>query len=70
MRSSHSGLLLLAGLVLCAGCPDNSILIAAPNNAPQIAITEPLYEEGQDPIEVEEELGLSVLVQVDDAEDL
>ena len=70
MRSPHSWLLLLAGLVLFAGCSDDSILIAAPNNAPQIAITEPLYEEGQEPIEVEEELGLSVLVQVDDAEDL
>ncbi len=51
------------------GCGDQSRIVAAPNNPPQIVLTSPIIDADADPLEVEEELGLGVIVQVDDAED-
>jgi hypothetical protein len=59
---------LLSLLVVLFGCSDSSVA-AAPNSPPQIILTAPAFEEGDPPIEVEEDLGLAVTVQVDDAED-
>jgi len=62
-------LLPLPAFLLAAGCSDTNRIVAAPNNAPQIVITSPIQEEGDAPVEVQEELGLQVIVQVDDGED-
>jgi hypothetical protein len=69
MRAFFQPVVFLVAILSLVSCSDDNIIVAAPNNAPQIVITDPLVDESADPIEVQESLGLSVVIQVDDAED-